>query len=488
MQRQIIFTGKDFNQLRNHLLQDSKEQFAFAMAGINQGSDYMKILVKEVLRVPDHAFEHQGSAYLRLKKDFVAKVITRAVNERLALIEMHSHPWSNCVEYSSVDDRSEADRFLWAAENFPQIEHATLLMGKDSVDARMWCKQEEVMVPIHSLRILDIPMIDQTTTSRLKLIELKQKLAEKGCLRQQAEYASKVFDRQILAFGKEGQSKVAGLKCGIVGASGTGSWLIALLVMLGAREIVVIDPDVVEVYNLNRMWEASYEDAEKSTPKVEVIRREVQRLRPEVNVHTIQGSVLNPEAQEALKNVDVLWGCVDRPGARLVLNRIATQYMIPYFDIGTGIFVKERTIANMGGQLRIVLPGGPCLECMGVINKERAAIELMNQAQRAELEQRGYIQGAAIPAPQVVWLNNILVSVALQEFMNLVGGFKTSHPYVLYDALHSQVIHIGASCNSQCVCCGEHSPARLGDLEPMFEIKEPMAAVPSLLEGRAGDK
>jgi molybdopterin/thiamine biosynthesis adenylyltransferase len=488
MHRQIVFTGKDFTQLGNHLLQGSKEQFAFALAGVNRGDGYVKILVKEVIQVPGNAFEHQSSTFLRLKKDFVAKVITRAVNEDLALLDMHSHPWSTSVAYSSVDDRFEVERFLWSAENFPQIEHATLLMGRGSIDARMWCKKEEVIVPIQNVRVADIPMVDYMTTSSLKLMQLRQKLTEQRCLQHREQYRPEVFHRQILAFGKEGQSKIATLKYGIAGVSGTGSWLIALLVALGARDIVAVDPDVMEVVNLNRMWGASYEDAEKSRPKVEVIRREVQRLRPEVNIHPIQNSVANPEVQKTLKGVDILWGCVDGPGARLILNRTATQYMIPYFDIGTGIFVEQGTIVNMGGQVRTVLPGGPCLECMGAINKERAATELMNQDQRAEMEQRGYVQGAEIPAPQVAWLNNILVSMALQEFMNLVGGFKPFHPYVLYDALRSQVIHIDAPRDRQCVCCGEHSPARLGDLERLFEAKELAAAIPSLLEGRSGDK
>jgi molybdopterin/thiamine biosynthesis adenylyltransferase len=352
----------------------------------------------------------------------------------------------------------------------------------------MWCKKEEVIVPIHNVRVVDIPVIDYMTTSLLKLMQSRQKLTEQRCLIHREQYTPEVFHRQILAFGEEGQSKIATLKYGVAGASGTGSWLIAQLTALGAKDIVVIDPDVVEAVNLNRMWGASYEDAGKSKPKVEVVGREVQRLRPEVNILPIQGFVADPEAQKALKGVDVLWGCVDRPGARLILNRVATQYMIPYFDMGTGIFVKEGTIVNMGGQVRIVLPGGPCLECMGAINKERAATELMSQDQRAEMEHRGYVQGAEIPAPQVAWLNNILVSMALQEFMNLVGGFKPFHPYVLYDALRSQVTNIDAPCDRQCVCCGEHSPARLGDLERLFEAKELAVAIPSLLEGRSGDK
>ena len=51
--------------------------------------------------------------------------------------------------------------------------------------------------------------------------------------------------------------------------------------------------------------------------------------------------------------------------------------------------------------------------------------------------------------------------------MNLVLGFKQSHPYVFYDALRSTAQPITVEKKPSCVCCGAGSTARLGDLEPL---------------------
>jgi hypothetical protein len=63
---------------------------------------------------------------------------------------------------------------------------------------------------------------------------------------------------------------------------------------------------------------------------------------------------------------------VDNDGARLVLNELAVSYGIPYFDLGVGIEAPEGRITEAGGQLAVVLPGGPCLLCMEMLDKEAA--------------------------------------------------------------------------------------------------------------------
>jgi hypothetical protein len=54
-----------------------------------------------------------------------------------------------------------------------------------------------------------------------------------------------LFDRQIRAFGPEGQRVLRQLRVGIVGGGGTGSALFEQLVRLGVGYIVILDPDEI---------------------------------------------------------------------------------------------------------------------------------------------------------------------------------------------------------------------------------------------------
>jgi hypothetical protein len=67
--------------------------------------------------------------------------------------------------------------------------------------------------------------------------------------------------RTAQVFGTETTRRLARLSIGVVGCSGTGSWVVGLLARMGVAEIVLVDPDRVEHLNLNRILHATVEDA-----------------------------------------------------------------------------------------------------------------------------------------------------------------------------------------------------------------------------------
>ena len=88
-----------------------------------------------------------------------------------------------------------------------------------------------------------------------------------------------------------------------------------------------------------------------------------------------------------IKEADVLFCCVDNDAARLVTTTLATLYLKPLIDVGTGIFFppptslqsnEVGTIAppaprQMGCDVRCVLPGDACLLCAGGLVRETEA-------------------------------------------------------------------------------------------------------------------
>jgi len=54
--------------------------------------------------------------------------------------------------------------------------------------------------------------------------------------------------------------------------------------MMGFHEINLIDPDVLEMSNLNRVVGAYYEDAQQKRYKVDVVKRHLTNINPKAPV------------------------------------------------------------------------------------------------------------------------------------------------------------------------------------------------------------
>ena len=140
---------------------------------------------------------------------------------------------------------------------------------------------------------------------------------------------------------------------------------------MGVRNFLVIDFDLADSTNMNRLVTATAADI--GTPKVILARRLVKNVAPASHVDALQENLRCRQALDKLKGVDVIFGCVDNDGARLILNELALAYRIPYFDIGVGINASDGTVSEAGSQVDAVIPGGPCLNCMGLIDRDEAS-------------------------------------------------------------------------------------------------------------------
>ena len=68
------------------------------------------------------------------------------------------------------------------------------------------------------------------------------------------------FDRQVRALGSAGQKYLESLTVAIVGLGGTGSIAAEQLAHLGVRKFILVDPDRIEMTNLNRVVGARVSD------------------------------------------------------------------------------------------------------------------------------------------------------------------------------------------------------------------------------------
>lgn len=491
--------------LRAHLLGDrSREQMAITLCGANRLHRELRLLVRDVILLPPDAFRQQGVARLELKPEIQAFVHQRAHQHGLIQVDWHSHPGplaghsgrrGSPPAFSATDDHHEAAQAVYLAHRMDGVPYGSVVVNDDGLDARLWLagpvkrKARQGGAEVLTFRPTSQPM------HSLLLGDLRREVPASAPNGPEGSPAlSPVYDRQVRAFGVEFQHRLAGLRVGLVGLGGLGSALADHLARLGVVDWVLVDPDVVELTNLNRLVNATLADAQAGRPKVYVARSTVRQSNPKARVRALQTDVLDPEALRVLKSCDLLIAATDNHASRMALNRLAVQYLIPLlhtgFHIGSsgapaslsdevpssgqcedcGVQGRSGADLDVSGEFALPDLGRWCLQCAGIVDTQQAGWELASEAQREILRRRGYVAG--IPAPAVRHLDGVVASLAAAEVHNLVHTYKPAQRYLVYDAQRTELLPLQVTPNPACpVCSPDQGVLGLGDLEPLPDYR-----------------
>lgn len=211
-------------------------------------------------------------------------------------------------------------------------------------------------------------------------------------------------DRQSF-LGATSEQDLKRAKVGIIGLGGGGSHVVQQLAHLGVGNYVLVDPDIIDETNLNRLVGGTLDDVKRKTLKVHIAERVIRAVVAEANIgaHSKQWQ----EVSKDLQTCDVLIGCLDAVAAKDQLDKFCQRFLIPYIDIGMDVH-KVGAGFLISGQVVLITPGSPCLRCMGLVTDEALAQEARNY-------------GAAGGKPQVVWPNGVLASTAVGLFTQLIS-------------------------------------------------------------------
>lgn len=220
--------------LRDHLLAARHERIAFVLAR-DAGE---RLLARETLAIPDAALEVRAADRVSLQLDALIDAMNAAADSGLVLVETHSHPRSRGrVEFSPVDLRGQAEMASYLSGIMPGRPYAALVIGRNAVRGRIW--RDGRADDLGSISVLG------SCLERWPADGLRYRMAASP------PPARERHSRQALAFGREGQTRIARTRVAIVGLGGIGSLVAMQLAHLGVRDLVLIDDDLVEASNLN---------------------------------------------------------------------------------------------------------------------------------------------------------------------------------------------------------------------------------------------
>ena len=238
------------------------------------------------------------------------------------------------------------------------------------------------------------------------------------------------YARQVIIpnFDEEGQEKLLGTKCLIVGAGGLGCPVALYASAAGFGHIEICDDDSIELTNLNR--QIAHKNNKIGHNKAENLVRECSKINPNIS---IKSNKKNLGQSTDINNFDLIFDCSDNPKTKYTIN------LLSHLSQKTLI---SGSAVQMEGQLAVWKSGlnknYPCYECVFPKTNEVAPITNCREAGII-----GPITGL-IGSMQV---NEGIKEIAFKNYQSRAGYL------FLYDGLAQSLDKIKLTKNQNCPVC-----------------------------------
>jgi molybdopterin-synthase adenylyltransferase len=436
----LTFDYDRFQALRRALLETAPIEAAcllLARPARAPGGGWRLVVFDAIVPTPETYIRRNESA-AELRPEFVASVIHRARAEKASVVLAHSHPFADRAAPSPVDIAGEARLVPVLRARIPGVPHARLILGRAGQNTALFGVDRGV----HPLELAVVG-------SEIRLSS-GDGFERQHRAKNHSEQPDR-HDRQVRAFGSDGQQSLERVCVAVIGLGGTGSIVAQQLAHLGVRNFLLIDPDVVEQTNLNRVVGTTPTDVGRS--KVAVARDAITRIHPDSRVTVVEGDIRDQWSARMLLEADTFFLCTDSHGSRAVASQFAYQYLLPGFDVGVAIHASGDEVTHISGRVQMLAPGLPCLVCTEVLDSEAVRRDLLTDAARAA---DPYVVGAAIPQPAVISINSAASSLAVTMFLSAVTGIPYAARHQRLRLESGIVTRVETVPRPKCPICSPH--------------------------------
>ncbi len=140
------------------------------------------------------------------------------------------------------------------------------------------------------------------------------------------------FSRNLLTFGKKGQTILNQSTVLILGLGGVGSFSCEAISRCGVGKMILVDKDTVDITNINRQLHASLDTIGQS--KVELMAKRIKTINPECEI--IQHELFfNDETYEKIlcEKIDFIIDASDTITYKILLIKECLKRQIPFISV-----------------------------------------------------------------------------------------------------------------------------------------------------------
>lgn len=424
------------------------------LIGSNNHDQRPSLLVREVFAPEPGDLKEQQYGAITFSNRYLRRALLRMRQLGLAgFLTVHTHPGCDArVGFSPYDDSNDPELMENLYELQPTGVFGSIVLGKRAAAGRVWLSGVEEPVGLDEMIIVG---------------EQLESLPLNGEIEGTLPTPSAIFDRSLALTGRGALGRLSQMRGAVIGASGTGSLVMELLLRAGVGEIVVFEFDVIKDHNLNRILYARQRDADASVEKATRLTEALNEIGLPTRITVIEGGDITKERVALeLRGCDFIFGCVDnRDWPRLIMTEVAYQYLIPYLDLGTEIGIDDVGVQSLDSRVSYVAPGRACLVCSGIVSEERMRLEGLGTDERARVLAMGYSTASPLNAPAVMDLNMRSASYGMLVLRHLLQPFlDTPLPTHIKEGLTNYNIkRIQRTADEGCHVCGSNGRLAFGD-------------------------
>lgn len=350
-----------------------------------------------------------------LTATFVRRCVLACADEGLVYLAAHNHAGSDRVAFSSIDMESHRHGYPALIDILDGKPAGALVFAERAVAGDIWTSANKNVALDHTV-VVGVPQ------QVLYPVPPRPPVADPK------------YDRQVRLFGDRGQAILASQKVAIIGAGGAGSLINQYLARLGVGHILIVDDDRLDNSNYPRVVGASPSDVKpwyrssllarllrwQPSNKVTIAERVAREANQGLRFEAVVGDVTDATVAQRLIDCDAIFLAADTMRARLVVNAICHQYLIPTWQVGAKVVSDSNgTIQDVFSVVRHLVPGQSCLWCNELIIPAKLAEEAASKEQRVA---QSYVD--EVPAPSVITLNAVASAHAVDQYLFMTLGLQ----------------------------------------------------------------
>ena len=419
---------------------DGQEDLCLATYRPSTGATRSSALIKTV--IPPEKGDRFVHGNATVTADYILRGAQIAQNDGCGLVLLHSHPGADRWQFMSWPDRDTESSYAYLVGEITghPLVGMTLATGNSTWSARHWDVKSGNQIDCHhcaNVRVIG----DRLAVSWNHTLKPPPLANEKQV-------------RSVSAWGEPCQADLARRRVLVVGAGSVGLDVIVRLAASGICHLTIMDFDLVQDHNLDRLIGATLRDARLKRPKTHVARREARKAATagECRIKISDLSICEPDGLNLALDHDIVFSCVDSPWARAVLNAMAYTDLIPVIDGGIRIDTfPDGRMRNAIWRSHVIRPQRPCMSCSRQLDLAEVPLDKQGLLKSPE-----YIAGsgrAAAPSnPNVAPLSVNVASGQLAQYVSFsVAPAGLGDPGPLRYSLNSHFLeHLGDNTRPHC--------------------------------------
>lgn len=155
---QIYFRNSDWERLTAHLSRNPElESGAYAVFKKSSNPSTIRFLVNRIMIPDDSHYYKRTPGAVAFTASFTEGAFQLCEQSRGHLLDIHTHPWSEQVQFSGIDDHeAERTKIPYMAKYLPDTKIAFIVIGKTSniVRARYWEKGRRCLHSISRIVVI----------------------------------------------------------------------------------------------------------------------------------------------------------------------------------------------------------------------------------------------------------------------------------------------------------------------------------------------